>query len=312
MGASGLGSRAVIGTFYQRLMALTAASWAPKIAWLQETQQDRETYKWLGMSPALREWVGGRQAKGLREDGITIVNKTFEATLDLNVDEIRRDQTGQSMVRVQELAERASEHVHQLISTAITDNGLCYDGQNFFDTDHVSHLSGTQINAIAAAHVASLNIGTATAPTADEFATALLDVIAYMMKYADDQGQPMNHNAKSWLVMVPANLWAPAVHAIYGKLLTTSAGAARDNILQSLGLQIEPVYNPRLASSASAVWYIFRTDTVTKPFIDQEELFEVSSDDKEEFTNNRILFGVKAIRAVGYGYWQYAASCTFS
>ncbi len=106
MSAQGLSSRAIIGEFYARLEQNDGAAWMGRISNLFQSNQESETYKWLGMAPAMREWVGGRQAKGFRENGITIANKRYEATLEVLLDEMRRDKTGQVMVRVAELAQR--------------------------------------------------------------------------------------------------------------------------------------------------------------------------------------------------------------
>jgi len=102
MGASSLGSRAIIGAFYNELEQNIGQTWVPDVSMLFESNQESETYKWLGMAPAMREWIGGRQAKGFRENGITIVNKKYESTMEVLCDEIRRDKTGQVMLRVAE------------------------------------------------------------------------------------------------------------------------------------------------------------------------------------------------------------------
>ena len=81
--------------------------------------RNRKPHKWLGMSPAMREWTGGRQPRGMRASGITIPNKKYESTLEVMMDEIRRDKTGQVMIRVQEQAERANAHWASLLSTLI-------------------------------------------------------------------------------------------------------------------------------------------------------------------------------------------------
>ena len=130
MSAASLSSRAIIGEFYNTLEQNTGALWVPGTSMLVTSDQESETYKWLGMAPAMREWVGGRVAKGFRDNGITIVNKTFEATLEVLLDEIRRDKTGQVMVRVRELAGRTNAHWAKLLSTLIIagEAAVCYDG----------------------------------------------------------------------------------------------------------------------------------------------------------------------------------------
>ena len=199
MSAASLSSRAIIGEFYNTLEQNTGALWVPGTSMLVQSNQESETYKWLGMAPAMREWVGGRLAKGFRDNGITITNKTFEATLEVLLDELRRDKTGQVMVRVRELAERTNAHWAKLLSTLIIagEAATCYDGQYFFDTDHAEGDSGTQSNDI------SYNAGTTTAPTASEMESAILENVQKLLSFKDDQGEPMNEEARSFLVMVP-------------------------------------------------------------------------------------------------------------
>ena len=81
MGASSLGSRAIIGSFYNKLQQDLGMGWIPDVSMLFQSNQESETYNWLGMAPVMREWIGGRQAKGFRENGITITNKTYESTM---------------------------------------------------------------------------------------------------------------------------------------------------------------------------------------------------------------------------------------
>jgi phage major head subunit gpT-like protein len=316
MGASGLGSRSIIGQFYAALEAVTGASWVSKIAMLMDSDQESETYKWLGMVPAMREWIGGRNAKGFRENGITITNKTWEATLEILVDWIRRDKTGQIAVRIAELAVRASEHDAKLLSTLITNgtgatSGYCYDGQVFFDIDHSEGDSGTQLNLLAAAQVAALNVAAPTAPTSAEAVKAILGVIAYMLNYKDDQGEPMNANARNFLVMTSPALWGYLAQGIIQPVVTsgeTNAIVA----LKADGFNVSIAANPRLAYTKQFV--TFRTDAPAKPLIIQEEepmsVSALAEGSEEEFKNNRHLYGIKRISNVGYGYWQYAAHAT--
>lgn len=311
-----LSSRAIIGRFYQTLEAGFDRSWASRVGMLFQSNQESEEYKWLGMSPALREWIDGRQAKGLRATGYTIKNKTFEATLAISVDDLRRDKTGQILLRVDEMADRANQHWEKLLSDLIVVNGLCYDGQNFFDTDHAEGESGSQKNLLTATEVPALNIATATAPTAAEMAEALLGVVGWFYSFRDDQGEPINGEARNFLVMVPVAFWGVAVAAVTSNLLNRAAGSL-DNPLRGLvgqGFNLEVVANPRLTWTTD--FAVFRTDGRAKPFILQEEegvtVQAIAEGSEEEFKNNRHLYGIKAIRNVGYGLWQHAIKATFS
>jgi len=322
MGAQGLGSRAIIGSFYAALEAITGVSWIGPVSMLFTSDQASEDYKWLGMSPAMREWIGGRNAKGLRENGLTIKNKTWEGTLVIPVDWIRRDKTGQIQVRINELASRASELDSKLLSNLINSGngntyGNCYDGQYFFDTDHSEGDSGTQTNALVASDYSELNVTTADNPTVAEMNAAILKVIQHLFTFKDDQGEPLNGAAKNFLVMTPVNLMGAAMGAVYAKIINASGGAYDNtmaNAAAAQGFNVNCAVNPRLTSGAD--FYVFRTDAPAKPFIRQEEeplqVDAIAEGSEHEFKNNEHLYGTKRICNVGYGYWQYACKATLS
>lgn len=309
MGAATLSSRAIIGEFYNTLEQNTGAICVPGVSAMFESNQESETYKWLGMAPAMREWVGGRHAKGFRENGITIVNKTFEATLEVLLNEMRRDKTGQIMVRVRELADRTNAHWAKLLSSLIVnaESAVCYDGQYFFDTDHSEGDSGTQSNDIQS------NIATTTAPTAAEMETAVLKTVEQLLGFKDDQGEPMNEEAMRFLVMVPVPFMAATAAALKNPVIVDGSGSRTNTITNLGGFQFEMAVNPRL--NWTEKFAVFRTDGQTKPFIRQEEegvtVSAIAEGSELEFNENKHRYGVKAIRNVGYGYWQHACLTTF-
>lgn len=313
MGASALSSRAIIGEFYATLEQDLGLSWIDSVSNLFDSNQESETYKWLGMAPAMREWIGGRQAKGFRNDGVTIVNKNFEATLEVLVDEIRRDKTGQVMVRVRELAERTNSHWASLLSALLIagESAVCYDGQFFFDTDHVEDDSGSQSNDI------SSDITTPAAPTAGEFETAILKSIEQILGFKDNQGEPMNENARLFEIMVPVPFMASAAGAIGSQIIVDSSTSRSNRILTlgSLGgFQVALRVNPRLTWTTK--FATFRADGQTKALIRQEEegvtMSAIAEGSELEFKERKHHYGVKAIRNVGYGYWQRACLTTFT
>lgn len=318
MGASGLGSRSIIGEFFARLEQYMGASWIDAVSVLFSSDQASETYKWLGQVPAMREWLGGRNAKGFLENGLTIANKKFEATLEVSVDDIRRDKTQQILIRIDELAQRVASHWAALISTLIANgtgstNGLCYDGQYFFDSDHSEGSSGTQINLLTATQVTELDVATAAAPTAAEAVSAILGVVAYMLNYKDNEGEPMNSEAKSFLVMTSPALWKRLVPAVVNPVVNSGDTNAIVSLRQD-GFDIKLAANPRLTYTTQFV--TFRTDAPAKALIRQEEVpLEIASKaegSEFEFDNDAHQYGIKAVRNVGYGYWQYASHATLS
>lgn len=313
MGASSLSSRAIIGSFFERLQQNEGSSWIPLLSNLFQSDQESETYKWLGMAPAMREWIGGRQAKGFRENGITIVNKKFEATLEVLMDEIRRDKTDQVMVRVQEMADRANAHWAKLLSALIVagEAGVCYDGQYFFDTDHAEGDSGTQSNDL------THTVTTATAPTAGQMESAILKAIEAILQFKDDQGEPMNEDAKSFLVMVPVPFMS-ATAAALGSQIIVDASTSRSNTILTMGslggFQVQMAVNARLPWTTK--FATFNTDRPTKALIRQEEeglkVAAIAEGSELEFKEDKHQYGIKAMRNVGFGYWQRAALTTLT
>lgn len=308
MSAQGLSSRAIIGEYYKTLEAVSGASWVSAVSNLFQSDQEHETYKWLGMSPAMREWVGGRQAKGFRENGVTIVNKNFEATLEVLVDEMRRDKTGQVLARVRELATRTQSHWASLLSTLIIagEAGLCYDGQYYFDDDHAEGDSGSQSNDITS------DITTTTAPTAAEMESGILKAIEKIMGFKDDQGEPMNEDAMSFLVMVPTPYMSATAAAIRNPVIADGSGS-RTNTLASLGgFNVQIAVNPRLTWTTK--FAVFRADGGVRALIRQEDepvsISAIAEGSELEFREKKHHYGVSASRNVGYGYWQHACLVT--
>ena len=308
MSAKGLSSRAIIGEFYRTLQQDVGAAWMGLLSMLFTSDQDSEEYKWLGQSPAMREWVGGRDAKGFRENGITIANKHYEATMEVLVRELRRDKTGQVMVRIRELAQRTNSHWTSLLSTLIIsgESATCYDGQFFFDTDHEEGDSGAQSNDITvdlSTLPASVH-GVITAPSIEEMQQSIMKGVAQILGFVDDQGEPMNEGATEFVVMVPISLYITANKAV---------ALPRGTDINEMG--VGPEMNIRIASNARlAAWTdqfaVFRADGSVSPFIRQQET-EVSlkakaEDSEYEFDNDAHQYGVDTWRNVGFGYWQHA------
>lgn len=303
----GLSSRAIIGRFYNRLEVLQAASWVSQIGMYFQSDQESETYKWLGMAPAMREWIGGRHAKGFRENGITIANKKFEATLEVPVDWMRRDKTGQIMVRVNEMAGRTVTHWQSLLSGLIVqaESAVCYDGQFFFDTDHSEGSSGSQSNDITVDISTIDTPDTPTNPTPKQMQQMIMSGVEKILGFKDDQAEPMNEMAREFVVMVPTPYFKGAAAALSNPLV----GGGDTNILTNLdGYSFSLAVNPRLTWTDKLA--VFRADGNTKAFILQEEegvtMKAVAEGSELEFNEDMHHYGVKALRNAGYGFWQHA------
>lgn len=101
-----------------------------------------ETYGWIGNLPAMREWIGSRVIGNLSAYGFTITNRKFELTVSVDRTDIEDDRLGTFKPAFAEMGgmarQSSSGHPDELIFNLLK-NGFtspCFDGQNFFDTDH--------------------------------------------------------------------------------------------------------------------------------------------------------------------------------
>lgn len=311
MGAATLSSRAIIGEFYRRLAQDEGNSWVPGVSMLFNSDQDSEEYRWLGQSPQMREWVGGRHAKGFRENGITVVNKHYEGTIEVLLREMRRDKTGQVMTRIRELATRTNSHWASLLSTLIIngESTACYDGQYFFDADHEEGDSGQQSNDIQSdlSGLPVATTGSTTAPSVEDMQQSIFKGISQIMSFKDDQGEPMNESASDFLVMVPTSF-----HIVASSAVSLPRDAGTTTMALPGNLNVRVVTNPRLTWTEK--FAVFRTDGDVKPFIRQQEtgvMLKAKAEGSEyEFDNDAHQYGVDTWRNVGYGYWQHACLVT--
>jgi len=305
-GASLLSSRAIMGRLAMRLEEQAPPAWTTAVGNLVKSDQASEQYAWLGMTSPLREWVGGRNAVGFTTNSITVENKTFESTLTVLVDELRRDKTAQIDLRVSELVNRASEHWAKLVTDLIVANGNCYDGTAFFGASHIEGDSGTQDNAI------DLVCASGTTPDAAEMESGIIKAIETMLGFKDNTGEPMNTEARNFSVMVPPTLFSVASSALNDAVIV-DGGASRTNTLVNLaGYNCSFVVNPRLTDATK--FYTFRTDAAVKPFILQEEtapqISALAEGSDLEFTQDMHQYGVRVSRNVGFAYWQQAVETT--
>ena len=115
-----------------------APAYADKIAMTVPSISRDEAYGWLGQFPRLREWVGPRHVNGLKAHGFTIENRKFEATVSVGRTDIADDRLGIFKPMFAEMGRDSRIHPEELVF-GLLKSGFslpCFDGQNFFDTDH--------------------------------------------------------------------------------------------------------------------------------------------------------------------------------
>ncbi|MGR3433499.1 MAG: Mu-like prophage major head subunit gpT family protein [Shimia sp.] len=125
-------------TFADAYAAMAAEPFYDKVSMTVTSDTKSNTYGWLGEFPGLREWVGDRVVKDIKEDGYQILNKLWESTVGVKRTDLEDDNLGIYTPMVQGIAQAAARHPDQLMAALMKGgaSALCYDGQNFFDTDH--------------------------------------------------------------------------------------------------------------------------------------------------------------------------------
>lgn len=123
-----------------------------KIAEVVPSTASEEKFGWLGELPGMRKWGGDRVVHALEEHDYAIKNEDFELTVGVDRNHIEDDTLGTYSTKFKVLGRAAARHPNELVFEALL-NGFtteCYDGQNFFDTDHpVIDKDGNTINTVA-------------------------------------------------------------------------------------------------------------------------------------------------------------------
>ncbi|SNC57270.1 Mu-like prophage major head subunit gpT family protein [Vibrio cholerae] len=109
-----------------------------KIATKVPSSGSSEFYGWLKDLPGIELWAGDRQLKELGSHGYAIKNETYEASVTIKREDLEDDKIGKYSVLARawgrESAVFPDMHCYSLLAAGFTT--LCYDGQNYFDTDH--------------------------------------------------------------------------------------------------------------------------------------------------------------------------------
>jgi phage major head subunit gpT-like protein len=114
-----------------------------KIALKSPSTTSLENYGFLDGLTGMKEWIGERQFHALKERNCQIVNKTWSDGVTVPRTAVEDDKFGLYSNAFRMLGESSIEHPDQLVwELAINGfddtNGLAWDGQYFFDADHLT------------------------------------------------------------------------------------------------------------------------------------------------------------------------------
>lgn len=124
---------AVFNTAFQETQ-----TWYERVAMTVPANTRIMDYKFLLDFPMVREWIGDRQISALEPKAYQVESKDWEATIEVERNDIEDDQLGFYNPIVAALAQEARKHPEKLIAELLVGgfSTACYDGQYFFDTDH--------------------------------------------------------------------------------------------------------------------------------------------------------------------------------
>lgn len=137
--------------FDDALATAPAQEWQ-QVATLIESGSERNEYPFLGEVDSMRRWIGARVVRQLKQFKYSIVNESYELTMAIKREHLEDDAGSQlpqygSWAAI--MGRSVARHVDELVmgqALAKGDAIACYDGQNFFDTDHGVGLEGAQVN----------------------------------------------------------------------------------------------------------------------------------------------------------------------
>lgn len=165
---------------YNQAYEATVPVW-PNVAMEAPSGGAEENYQWLGDVPGMKEWLDAKALEKLMGFQYTIRNKDWEATITVDRNDVEDDRLGIYRPKLLELGGEARRHPDELLSVVRRGgaSGLCYDGQYFYDTDHVQGKSGTLSNKL-----------TGTGVTLAQFTADFIAARAALRTFKNEQGKP--------------------------------------------------------------------------------------------------------------------------
>ena len=213
-------------------------------------------YNWLSMFPKMRKWIDEKKIKVLEAFKYTIVNDDFEATVEVDRNDIEDDNLGIYAPQAQMAGYSAKQLPDEIIAD-LKNNAFvnqCYDGQYFYDTDHPVGDGDGGENSIANKSTKPLSNADLAAAKAGYGAAR-----AAIMAFTDDEGRPLG--LKPDVLEVP-----PALETTARMLLGDDKLAdGKPNPYKGTAT---PIVNPWLTSDTA--WFLHVTNMPVKPFIYQE------------------------------------------
>lgn len=283
-------------TIYNNAFDAAESNWQ-KIAMKVPSSTGQNDYAWLSKFPKMRKWIGEKNVKSLEAGKYTVKNDDFEATVEVDRNDIEDDNLGIYNMQAQGAGESAKQLPDEIVFELVNQGFVakCFDDQYFFDVDHP--VGDGKGNVVSVSNKGTKKLSGATLAAAKASYGAARTA---MRKFKDDEGRPLNIRPN--ILLVP-----PALEDEANLLMTVDK--LEDGKPNPYKGTAQVVCDGRLTSDDA--WFLLDTTKVVKPFIYQERKAPVfvnqtdmNSDDV--FSRRKYKFGAEARAAGGYGFWQTA------
>lgn len=278
-------------TTYNNAFDAAPSTWE-RIAMKVPSTSRENIYAWLDRFPRMRKWIGEKNVKALAAHGYTVVNDDFEATVEVDRNDIEDDNLGIYGLQAQSAGFSAKQLPDEIVLDLVN-NGFgnaCYDGQAFFSQAHI--VRGQPVANMS--HLPLTIAGQAAAMKTFGVARTV------MRKITDEDGRPLN--------VVPDVLLVPPALEDVANALTKNE-RLNDGMPNPYKGTVEVVCDSRLLSDTA--WYLLDTTKPVRPFVYQERkapvfVQQVDPEANDVFMRKKFKFGAEARAAGGYGFWQLA------
>lgn len=288
-----------IKTIFNQAFEAAPSQW-DKVAMEVPSTGASNTYAWIEKFPKLQKWLGDKVVKQLQAHGYTIVNNDFEATVEIDRNDIEDDNLGIYRPQAQMAGESSKQWADDLVFSALT-NGFdekCYDGKSFYATNHQVG-EGKTAKVVSNKLTVALSIDTLAAAKASYGAARTM-----IRSQKDNEGRPLNLNPN--VLVVP-----PALEDIANALMTVDR--LEDGKPNPYKGTAEVIVCGWLKTDTE--WHLLDASKAIKPIIFQprkKPVFVQQTDTSSDavFMRKKFKFGAEARGAAGYGLWQMAVGST--
>ena len=249
----------------------------PMISDVRNSTSKDEEYLLPGNMPGVKKFVGDRQFSRLTSATVTVDNDPWESSIQIDRFNYDDDRLGLYSNSFTELAQEAESHKDELCCEFLVkgETSECWDGQNFFDTDHEWRKSGTQSNIVTVSVVDPAN------PTPAEMKKAFRMSVRRLKSFKNDQGKRFYRSQverlSDFACWTPLDLQTPLEQAFDQKLsleISGTASAATTNVNYEkpkvVGVNLinsDDTYDG--VSGSDTEFYVFFNGSVWKPLVFQ-------------------------------------------